>query len=263
MKRHLFLSFAFLLFISFGVMAQRTVSGTVTDDEGESLPGVSVVVKGTTTGTTTDIDGTYSIVVDSDITLVFSFVGFEIQEIALGTNTVIDVVLSGVTELEEVVVTANGIEREKRSIGYGITQVSAEDLTVSRETNILNSLQGKTTGLIVTRSSGNVGGSSQVIIRGITSLAGNNNPLWIVDGVPINNNQTTSGSRISGNRDFFNGAAVINPDDVASMNILKGAAATALYGSRAAAGAIIITTKKGSDRKGKKTTNYGKFNTSF
>ncbi|MEO9481866.1 MAG: SusC/RagA family TonB-linked outer membrane protein [Ekhidna sp.] len=231
-------------------MAQRTISGKVTDDSGEGLPGVNVVIKGTTTGVTTDLDGNYQISVEDGTTLTFSYVGFETQEVAVGSRTAIDVTLGGATELQEVVVTAAAIEREKRSIGYGISQVDGKDLTVARETNIVNALQGKTTGVIVNNTSGNPGGSSQVIIRGITSLAGNNNPLWIVDGIPIFNSQTVTGSRISGNRDTFNGAAVINPDDVESMSILKGAAATALYGSRAAAGAIIVTTKKGKKNNG-------------
>lgn len=246
MKRILLLSLMFLAATAFNALAQRTVSGTITDDTGESLPGVNVVIKGTTSGTTTDLDGNYRLQVDDGAVLVISFVGFETQEIEVGTRSVIDVTMGGVIELQEIVVTANAIEKEKRTIGYGISEVSGEDLTVSRESNIVNALIGKTTGVIVNQSSGNVGGSSQIIIRGITSLAGNNNPLWVVDGVPINNTQTVTGSRISGNRDTFNGAAVINPDDVESINVLKGAAATALYGSRAASGAILVTTKKGS-----------------
>ncbi len=223
MKNFLLLCCTFFTVFAFGALAQRTVSGKVTDDAGEGLPGVNVVIKGTTTGVTTDLDGNYRLSVDDGVTLVFSFVGFETQEVQTGSRTTIDITMSGATmELSEVVVTGVAIEKEKRSIGYGISQVSGEDLTVSRATNIVNALQGKTTGVLVNNSGGNLGGSSQIIIRGITSLAGNNNPLWVVDGVPINNNQTTTGSRISGNRDFFNGAAVINPDDVASLNHTEG-----------------------------------------
>ncbi len=256
MKRILLLSFVFSFALVSSVWAQRTVSGKVTDDTGESLPGVNVVIKGTTTGVTTDLDGNYQISIpNDDVVLQFSSVGMKTQEVTVGSRSTIDISMSAdVEELSEIVVTANAIEREKRSIGYGISQVSGEELTQARETNIVNSLQGKTTGLIVNQSSGNLGGSSQVIIRGITSLSGANNPLWVVDGVPINNNQTVTGSRIAGNRDFFNGAAAINPDDIESINVLKGAAATVLYGSRAAAGAIVVTTKSGKAGVGGKPT---------
>ena len=245
MKRILLLSFVLITSILFDVMAQRTVSGKITDDTGEPLPGVNVVIKGTTTGTQTDLDGDYRLSVDDGAILVFSYVGFETQEVEVGSRTAIDISMGGAVQLSEVVVTAAGLQVESRKIGYGISSVSGEDLTVARESNITNALIGKTTGVVVNQTGGNLGSSSQVIIRGITSLAGNNNPLWVVDGIPINNAQDVTGSRIAGNRDTFNGAAVINPDDVESMNILKGAAATALYGSRAAAGAIIVTTKKG------------------
>ncbi|MEP5612942.1 MAG: SusC/RagA family TonB-linked outer membrane protein [Cyclobacteriaceae bacterium] len=245
MKRILLLCFVFFTAFAFSAMAQRTVSGKITDDNGEGLPGVNVVIKGTTTGATTDLDGAYRLTVEDGATLVFSYVGFETQEIEVGSRSIIDITLGGVTELQEVVVTALGIEKEARSIGYGIDVVKGDDLVKAREANIVNSLQGKVTGVQITNTGGNLGSSSKITIRGVSSLSGRNNPLWIVDGVMINNAQTPSGSRITGNRDFQNGAGVINPDDVESINVLKGAAATALYGSRAAAGAIIVTSKRG------------------
>ncbi len=226
----------------------RTVSGKViSSDDTEGLPGVNVVIKGTTSGTVTDIEGMYKIDVTSDeAVLVFSSIGFITQELAVGTRSVIDITLAAdVQQLSEVVVTALGIEREARELGYSISGVDSEDLVVARETNVVNALQGKVTGVNITNTSGNLGASSKITVRGVSSLSGRNNPLWVIDGVPINNNQTASGSRITGNRDFANGASVINPDDVESINVLKGAAATALYGSRAAAGVIVVTTKKG------------------
>ena len=257
MKRILLMSFVLSLFLCTGLMAQeRTVTGKVTSaNDGSGLPGVNVILKGTTTGTVTDIDGNYKIsITGDDAVLVYSFIGLITQEVTVGSRSTIDVQMADdVTQLSEVVVTALGIEREARSIGYGIDQVKGEELVKSRETNIVNALQGKVTGVNVVSAGGNLGSSSKIVIRGITSLNGQNDPLWVVDGVPINNrqNQTGDANRITGVRDFANGAAVINPDDVESINVLKGAAATALYGSRAAAGAIIVTTKKGKTPGGK------------
>jgi TonB-linked SusC/RagA family outer membrane protein len=252
MKRKLLVMVTLLLAVTVA-FAQRTVSGKVTSaSDGSGIPGVNVVLKGTTSGTTTDLDGNYRVSVPEEGgTLVFSFIGLASQETEIGARSVIDVQMTeDVEQLAEVVVTALGIERESRNIGYGIDVVDSEELTKARETNIVNSLQGKVTGVQITNTGGNVGGSSKITIRGVSSLSGRNNPLWIVDGVMINNSQTQTGSRITGNRDFFNGAAIINPDDVESINVLKGAAATALYGSRAAAGAIVVTTKRGKAGKG-------------
>lgn len=228
--------------------ADRTISGKVTSAEDAStLPGVNVVLKGTTNGTITDVDGNYTLSVPSEGgTLTFSFIGLATEEVEIGSRSVIDLAMSSdVTQLSEIVVTALGIEREARSIGYAIDGVDAAELTKARSSNIVNSLQGKVTGVSITQSSGNLGASSRVLVRGVTSLSGRNSPLWVVDGVPINDQQTVTGSRITGSRDFAQGSAIINPDDVASISVLKGAAATALYGSRAAAGAIIVTSKSG------------------
>jgi TonB-linked SusC/RagA family outer membrane protein len=244
LKVILTLLLAFFVQISFA--QEKTVSGTVSDSSG-TLPGVSVLIRGTTTGTDTDFDGKYTIKASTGDVLVFSYVGYKNVQKTVGSSNTINIsMLEDENVLDEIVVTALGLNKQKRAIGYATEVVKGDELTNARESNIVNSLQGKVTGVQVTQSSGNLGSSSRVIIRGVSSLTGNNQPIWVVDGVIINNSQSVSnGSRISGNRDFANGASVINPDDVESMNILKGAAATALYGSRAAAGAIIVTTKKG------------------
>ena len=251
MKKNLLVCFILCSAVITNAWAQgRTVSGTViSQEDGEGLPGVNVILKGTTSGTVTDIDGMYKIdVASDDAVLLFSSIGFLSQEIIVGTKSVIDLELApDIQQLSEVVVTALGIEREAKDLGYSVSGVKSEDLVVARETNVVNALQGKVTGVNITSSSGNLGGSSKITVRGVSSLSGRNNPLWVVDGVPINNQQNQGGeiNRITGNRDFANGAAVINPDDVESINVLKGAAATALYGSRAAAGVIVVTTKRG------------------
>ncbi|MTI41642.1 SusC/RagA family TonB-linked outer membrane protein [Fulvivirga lutimaris] len=255
MKKFLLLSFMlmFAFTVSESWAQERTVSGKVTSiEDGSTLPGVNVVLKGTTTGTVTDIDGNFQLSIPSEGgILVFSFIGLATEEISAGSRSVIDVQMSpDVKQLSEVVVTALGIERESRAIGYGIDVVDAEELTKARETNIVNSLQGKVTGVTISNTGGNLGASSKIIVRGVTSLSGRNNPIWIVDGIFINDAQTNTTSRISGNRDFSNGAAIVNPDDIATISVLKGAAATALYGSRAAAGAIVVTTKRGKASKG-------------
>jgi TonB-linked SusC/RagA family outer membrane protein len=257
MRKILLLGLAFLFGASMAFSQDRTVSGKVTSTEdGSPIPGVNVVVKGTTTGAVTDLDGNYTVSVPTDGgILVFTFIGLVSQEIEVGSRGTIDLSMeSDAEQLAEVVVTAVGIEREKRTIGYGIDVIENEELIKSRSTNVVNSLQGKITGVQISNTSGNLGGSSKIIVRGVSSLSGRNNPLFIIDGIPMNNDQTVTGSRIAGNRDFANGAAVLNPDDIESMSVLKGAAATALYGSRAAAGAIIITTKRGKSSAGGKPT---------
>lgn len=242
-----------LLFLLFTVAVtsswaqSKTVTGTITDQLNTTLPGVSVVVVGTTNGTQTDFDGEYSISVGEGQSLRFSYIGLKTVTRSVGTGDTLDVKMEEDAQaLGEVVVTALGIAKDARTIGYGTDIIKGDELVKARETNIANALQGKVTGVQITNSGGNLGGSSKIIIRGVSSLSGRNDPLWVVDGILINNSQTPgNGSRISGTRDFANGAAVVNPDDVESMNILKGAAATALYGSRASGGAIIVTTKKG------------------
>jgi len=240
-------------------LAQRTISGTITDDTGEALIGASVVAKGTTVGTITDIDGSYSLNVADDVSmLVVSYTGFDTREIEVGASNVMDVTLSEGVELSEVVVTATGLEANKARLGYAVQNVNPDELTGSKETNIVNALSSKVAGVIVTSSSGSPGASSNIRIRGNTSINGTNSPLFIIDGVPIDNSSNVSnygnGDGTDG-VDYSNRAVDINSMDVESMTVLKGPAATALYGVRAANGAIVITTKRGAA--GKPQINIG------
>ncbi len=253
------LFFVFLLFVGIqGALAQAVVKGTITDaKDGTPLPGVSVVVKGTLTGTVSDINGKYTLSVPAGYNdLIFSFVGMLTKEVKIDGKSTIDITLEDdVVGLEEVVVTALGISREKKSLGYSVQDLKGEELAKAKETNIVNSLSGKISGVQITNSSGAVGSSSRIVIRGVTSLTGNNQPLFVVDGIPISNNDFASGDGLGGNGatttknngvNRGNGAADINPDDVESISVLKGPNAAALYGSRAANGVILITTKSGS-----------------
>jgi TonB-linked SusC/RagA family outer membrane protein len=224
---------------------ERAVSGVVSDNSGMPLPGVSVLVKGTRTGTQTDFDGKYSIKASTSQVLVFSYIGMKSQEVSAATTSVNVKLKDDSVELEGVVVTtAIGIKREKKSLGYASTTLNSEELNKSSQGNIADALKGKVAGVTVSSASTDPGASSGVIIRGFSSLYGNNQPLYVVDGIPINNGSTYSDS-LSGGYDFGRGSGDINPEDIETMSILKGGAATALYGSRGASGVIIITTKKG------------------
>jgi TonB-linked SusC/RagA family outer membrane protein len=236
-----------LVFVLYAWAQDRTVGGTVTDGEtGEPLPGVTVLLKGTGNGVNTDLDGKYRISVPSEGgTLVFTFIGMNRVEKEIGSKSVIDVSMAtDVQQLSEVIVTASGIERESRATGYAVQTVESDEFLKSRESNINNALAGKVAGVDVNASSGTVGGSSRVVIRGVSSISGNNQPLYVVDGVPIQNTNIASVDRFSG-VDYGNRAGDINPDDIESMTVLKGGAAAALYGQRARNGVIVITTKKG------------------
>jgi TonB-linked SusC/RagA family outer membrane protein len=249
MKKVLLL-FACLTFLSMQVFAQRTVTGTVTSaDDGMGLPGVSVVVKGTSKGTITDMNGTYSIEVPADAaTLIFQFMGMETQEVEVTGDVVNAVMQSSDIAIDDIVVTALGITREKKSLGYSVQDVKGDELTQAKETNIVNSLQGRVSGAQITSTSGAVGASSRIVLRGTSSLSQNNQPLFVVDGIPIDN--STFGSTGNEGTNRGNGAADVNPDDIESVSVLKGPNAAALYGSRASNGAIIITTKSGKNQKG-------------
>lgn len=227
----------------------KSVSGTVSDTGGIPLAGVSILESGTTNGTQTDFDGNYSLTTKAGAKLVFSYVSMKTQTVTV-TGSTLDVVMQDdVQELEGVVVTALGIKREKKALGYATQEVSGDDISDTPVTNFADALSGEVAGLDI-QSSGTMGGSSNIIVRGYNSIAGNNQALIIIDGTPILNDNTNSGDQTTGRGgyDYGNAAMDINPDDIASLNVLKGAAATALYGSRASNGAIIITTKKG--RKG-------------
>ncbi|MDT7828823.1 SusC/RagA family TonB-linked outer membrane protein [Pricia sp. S334] len=235
-----------------GLFAQSQISGTVTDTAGDVLPGVSVVLKGTVTGVTTNFDGQYTISVpDAQSILVFSYLGMSSKEIAVGNRSNIDVVLEASSqELDEVVVTALGISREKKSLGYSVSEVGGDAIDNVPQENALNALSGKVSGVAI-NSTGTPGSSVSMVIRGSTSLSGDNQPLFVVDGVPIFNTLNNVGGVGRDNRvDYGNAISDINTDDIESMTVLKGASAAALYGSRAGNGVVLITTKSGKSRKG-------------
>lgn len=238
-----------LVFVLHAWAQDRTVSGKVTDaGSGDGLPGVNVLLKGTSQGVNTDLNGNYKISVPSDGgTLVFTFIGMANKEVEIGSRSVIDVAMEAdVRQLSEVVVTALGIEREQKSLGYSVQEVGGDEIVKAGETNIVNSLQGKIAGVQIGGNSGALGGSSRILIRGANSIAGNNQPLFVVDGTPIDNSNfnSTAQSRGASGYDYGNAAQDINPEDIESMSVLKGASAAALYGNRASNGVIIITTKK-------------------
>ncbi|HEY0109156.1 MAG TPA: TonB-dependent receptor plug domain-containing protein, partial [Fibrella sp.] len=246
-------SWLLLLLFSLPTLAQDVnVRGQVTSsDDNTSLPGVSVQVRGTTRGTTTDADGRYQISAPVGSRLVFSFIGFGTQEIPVGTQTTLDVKLSAGTEtLNEVVVTAQGIERDKRSLGYATQEVSSAQLTQKSEPSLLNTLQGKLAGVQINTQSGAPGASTNINIRGITSFNGSNQPLIVVDGIIFSNDVNVSGNTLFQSQSS-NRLADINPENIESLNVLKGPAAAALYGSRASAGAIVITTRSGRNQNNK------------
>jgi TonB-linked SusC/RagA family outer membrane protein len=242
------IAFIFLLFIAQKLSAQNaTVTGTVKSADGETLPGVSILIKETKQTTISDGRGAFSINAPDKGTLIFSYIGFKSQEIQINKSAgPISVILqSSDNALDEVVVTALGISRQKKSLGYAVQELKGQDLAEAKESNLVNALAGKIAGVRVTNSQGSMG-SSRVVIRGETSIAGNNQPLFVVDGIPVDNSQLNS----AGARDYANTISDINPEDIESMSVLKGPNAAALYGSRAAAGVILIKTKTGKSKKG-------------
>ena len=230
------------------LLAQKKVSGIVKEaDTNEPLIGATVVVKGTTNGVITDLDGHYAIEVNANEVLQFAYVGLETHEETVGERTVINVSLaSSSVKINEVVVTAMGLERKAKSLTYATQQVGGGELTRAKETNLINSLQGKTAGLVITPNSTGAGGSSKLLIRGNKSAQGNNQPLIVIDGIPMANSTTTQMEGEFGGRDGGDALSNLNPDDIAGISVLKGASAAALYGSMAANGVVMITTKKGS-----------------
>ncbi len=242
-----------MLFLSSSCLLaqEREMSGTITSsDEGLPLPGVSILIIGTASGTITDAEGNYKLSLPAGATLRFSYIGYTSQEIAIGNQSVIDVLMvPDVSQLQEVVVTSLGIEREKKALGYSITEVDGGQFNEARENNLSNQLQGRIAGVNVSSVSGGPASSTRVIIRGNKSLLGQNQPLYVVDGMPlIDGNWGQAG--MWGGRDNGDGLVSISPDDIESIQVLKGANAAALYGARAANGVINITTKKGTARKG-------------
>lgn len=223
-----------------------TVKGNISDVSGP-LIGVSVIVVGTTNGTITDMDGNFTLECNAGDELEISYIGYNTIRVKAQSNMQITLEESS-TELEEVVVTALGIKRDRKALGYGLSEVKGEELTKAKETNVINSLAGKVAGLVVSNTAGGASGSTRVMLRGTTELTGNNQPLYVVDGVPLDNiNFGSAGEQ--GGYDLGDGISAINPDDIETMTVLKGPAASALYGSRASHGVILITTKKAEQEK--------------
>lgn len=248
MKYLSLISLALLMTVS-TVFAQKTVSGAISDEDGKAMIGVNILVKGSTPviGTITDLDGNYEIAVPGGYnTLSFSFVGYTTQDVEIGDQTSINVTMVEGVALKDMVITALGVSREEKALGYATQEVSGEEISKAREVNIVNSLQGRVAGVQITGSS-NLGGSSRMIIRGANSITGNNQPLFVVDGVPLDNSNFTTAdqARGAGGYDYGNAIQDLNPDDIETINVLKGPTAAALYGDRASNGVVIITTKKG------------------
>ncbi|WP_189604599.1 SusC/RagA family TonB-linked outer membrane protein [Salinimicrobium marinum] len=253
MKRKLQTLMLFAVFLTTlqSFAQEREITGVVVDDNNMPLPGVNILVKNTTNGTVTDFNGEFSISVsEENPVLVFSSLGFQKREISAGDRSSLNVTMATDMEsLNEVVVTALGIEREKKALGYAVQEVQGEELMEGNQPNVVSGLQGKVSGVTIANSGGAPGSSAVILIRGGSSITGNNQPLIVVDGVPIDNSTSSSLEVASPNR-----ASDINPEDIESISVLKGPAAAALYGIQAAEGAVIITTKKG--KAGRSTISY-------
>lgn len=258
--RSTFLLLLGLAMLTTAYAQDRSITGKVTSAEDNNpIPGASVIVRGTTRGTTTDATGAYRIQAQKGQSLRISFIGTTTQDVAVGNSDVLNVSLKAeANALNEVVVTALGIKQERRSLGYAVTEVKGDQLAETQRENFLTSLQGRVPGLQMSTTSGLPGASVQIQLRGVNSIGGDNSPLFVVDGLPINNSTFSQGALVSDgpnrNSDYMNRGADINPNDIESITVLKGPEAAALYGINAAAGAIIITTKKG--KAGRSNVNY-------
>jgi TonB-linked SusC/RagA family outer membrane protein len=232
------------LVVQISFAQEKTVSGTVTDESG-ALPGVSIVIKGSKKGVETDFDGKYAITASNGDIFVFRYLGYKTVEKTVGNSNTINAVLEvGGEVLDEIVITAFGIKRSEKALGYSVQSIKGDAMTEARESNLTNAISGKVAGVQVTGTSGSVGASSRIVLRGNSSITGNNEPLYVVDGVPISNSSFGNAGS-GGGVDLPNGAADLNPDDIESITVLKGPNAAALYGLRAGNGVIVITTKKG------------------
>lgn len=228
---------------------EARVTGTVTDENGEPLPGVTITVQGASTGTVTDINGEYALEAPDNATLVFSFIGFETQNIPVGNQTTINVSMQeDVESLDEFVVTSFGVEREKRSIGYATTTINSDELVKVGTPNLATALYGKAPGVRIQAGAGGATSAVNITIRGINSITGRNQPLIILDGIPIRNEEVNNNNYWGDQRLRGNGLLDINPEDIADISVLKGASAAALYGSEAVNGVLLITTKKGTTK---------------
>ncbi|MTI21455.1 SusC/RagA family TonB-linked outer membrane protein [Fulvivirga sp. RKSG066] len=253
--KKLLLFFWFFSFAIFVMAQDRTITGKVTSsDDGSALPGVNVVLKGTTVGTVTDVEGDYRLSIpDEGGTLIFSFIGLETQQIDVGSRSVIDVAMaSDVQQLSEVVVTAQGIERKKEALGFAVSTLDEDAVADKTEGDVVRSLRSKASGVQITQQSGLSGSGTNILIRGYTSFTGNNQPLFIIDGVPFNTNTNSADGDNDGGRDFVDGASSgssrfvdLDPNNIESINILKGLAAATLYGTQGRNGVVLITTKSG------------------
>jgi len=254
------------------VFAQtRTITGTVTaKEDGSPIPGVSVMIKGSKTGVVTGADGKYTINAPSGSTLVFSYISYESQQVLVGEKSTIDIVLTiNSRQLTEVVVTSNDIRREKRTLGYSAPTVRNQELTQGGNPSVLTSLTGRVAGVNITSTSNTPGGSTRIVLRGGSSITGNNQALMVVDGIPIDNSSIVASNSATSTGapsslaavDFGNRGNDIDPNDVESITVLKGPAAAALYGSRASNGAIMITTKSGANRSKKMEITLNSTNT--
>ena len=252
-----FMLFFFVLILQSSIAQEKKITGIVSDNAGIPLPGVSVLVKGTRVGAQTDFDGKYVIKASSNQLLIFSYIGMNTKEVT-ASSSIINVKMTdaGAQELESVVVTALGIKRSEKTLGYAVSKINSDEITKSGEQNVLQALAGKAAGVQVIGTGGTPGASSKIIIRGVNTILGSSDPLIVVDGVPIDNttSQTSAGdnpfnANLSGINNS-NRALDINPEDIENVTVLKGPAAAALYGERAGNGVIIYTTKKGKAGKG-------------
>jgi TonB-linked SusC/RagA family outer membrane protein len=247
---------SFCLLLSGFLFAQKSVNGTVTDQEGVPLPGATIVVIETNDGATTDFDGNYSISASEGSTLEISFVGYESQQIIVGEDSTYSVSLVEGNALDEIVVSALGIKRAEKTLTYSSQSVDAENLTQARDMSFANSLSGRAAGVEIRKSSSGAGGSTRIVLRGNKSLTGDSQPLIVIDGIPIVNNRGNQPG-VWGGIDEGDGLSQINPDDIENITLLKGANASVLYGSQGANGVIMITTKSGVDGEAKVTVNSG------
>ena len=247
-KQYLFLSLLGILMVQFGFAQEKIISGTVVDDSGLPLPGATIVVENTTRGISTDFDGNYSISAAVNEVLIFSFVGYTDQRITVGSSDTYNVTLQAGNELEEVVVTSLGIKREKQALGYAVSEVDSGALEQRAEGDVGRVLAGKASGVQITNQSGISGSGTSIVIRGFNSFSQGNQPLFIVDGIPFSS-ETNAVGREGERNDFINGNngssrfLDIDPNNIESVNVLKGLAAATLYGTQGRNGVILITTK--------------------
>ena len=253
LRQYLFIGILTFLFTS--IYAQnRTITGKITEEDGTVLIGANILIEGTSSGTVTDFDGNFELKIpDSPTTLIISYTGFSTETVTVeSSESIINIVMKSSIDLSEVVITALGVERDEKALGYSVQKLGAEQIATVKPTNITNALAGKASGVYITGGAAGPTASANINIRGAASLLGNNQPLFVVNGIPVTNELFSFDDGLNGSStiDFGNAAQVINPDDVKSINVLKGPAASALYGSRAADGVILVETKTGENSSG-------------